>query len=206
MTPPFTVLSVCMGNICRSPMSERLLVLRLSEALAADGDRVDDLLLSHSCGLGAWHAGEGMTTATAKELRGRGGTDEGFRSRQIGADKVDISDLILTATTEQVDYIRFNHPEALERTFLIRDFGGLLSHVDADGLPPFAVTPEAVQARGAAIVKAADAVRERSAGSELDDPWGLDGETYRRIADEIDEALIPFAALLTGGSHSGGQR
>lgn len=199
MTPPFTVLSVCMGNICRSPMSERLLVLRLSEALGADGDRVDDVLLSHSCGLGAWHTGEGMTSATAKELRKRGGTDEGFRSRQIGADKVDISDLILTATTEQVDHIRFNHPEALERTFLVRHFGALLSHVEAAGLPPFAATPEAVQARGVAIVKAADALRERAEESELDDPWGLDGETYRRIGDEIDEALIPFAALLTGG-------
>ena len=199
MTPPFTVLSVCMGNICRSPMSERLLVLRLREALGGDAERVGDLLLSHSCGLGAWHIGEGMTTATAKELRERGGSDEGFRSRQIGADKVDISDLILTATTEQVDHIRLNHPEALARTFLVRHFGELLSLVDADALPPFAATPEAVQARGVAIVKAADAARDRAEESELDDPWGLDATTYRRIADEIDEALIPFAALLTGG-------
>ncbi|GIG68517.1 arsenate reductase/protein-tyrosine-phosphatase family protein [Phytomonospora endophytica] len=203
MTPPFTVLSVCMGNICRSPMSERLLVLRLREALGTEGDRVGDFLLSHSCGLGSWHVGEGMTEATARELRERGGTGEGFHSRQIGADKVDISDLILTATTEQVDYIRHNHPEALERTFLVRHFGALLSHVDADALPPFAPAPEAVQARGVAIVKAADGLRDRSAESELDDPWGLDTATYRRIGDELDETLIPFAALLTGEPGAG---
>ena len=30
---PFTVLHVCMGNICRSPMAERLLRLRLADRL-----------------------------------------------------------------------------------------------------------------------------------------------------------------------------
>ncbi|MEV0645562.1 phosphotyrosine protein phosphatase [Phytomonospora sp. NPDC050363] len=200
MTPPFTVLSVCMGNICRSPMSERLLVLRLREALGDDAERVDDLLLSHSCGLGSWHVGEGMTEATADVLRERGGEGEGFRSRQIGSDKVDISDLILTATTEQVDYIRYNHPEALERTFLVRHFAALLDHVDERTLPAFDPEPEAFQARGVAIVKAVDALRDRGEESELDDPWGLDLTTYRRIADELDAALVPFAALLTGGT------
>ena len=32
--PPFTVLHVCMGNICRSPMAERLLALAVRERLA----------------------------------------------------------------------------------------------------------------------------------------------------------------------------
>ena len=32
--PPFTVLHVCMGNICRSPMAERLLLLAVRERLA----------------------------------------------------------------------------------------------------------------------------------------------------------------------------
>ncbi|GLZ75917.1 hypothetical protein Afil01_07240 [Actinorhabdospora filicis] len=193
MTPPFTVLSVCMGNICRSPMSERLLVARLREHV---GDGVDELLLSHSCGLGGWHAGEGMTEATAKELRERGGTDEGFRSRQITRDMLDISDLIITATSEQVEYIAAHYPQALPRTFLVRHLGALLEHVDATALPPFAATPEAVQERGVAIVAAADAVRDKAPESELDDPWGLDSATYRRIGDELDETLIPFARLL----------
>jgi protein-tyrosine phosphatase len=33
--PPFTVLHVCMGNICRSPMAERLLALAVRERAAA---------------------------------------------------------------------------------------------------------------------------------------------------------------------------
>lgn len=193
MTPPFTVLSVCMGNVCRSPMSERLLVARLREHV---GDRVDDFVLSHSCGLGGWHAGEGMTAATVTELRERGGSDEGFRSRQITRDMVEISDLILTATDDQIAYIGNTHPEAIPRTFLVRHFGALLPYLDAGALPPFEPTPEAVQKRGVAIVAAADAVREKAPESELDDPWGLDSETYRRIGDELDETLIPFARLL----------
>ncbi|HEX7744862.1 MAG TPA: phosphotyrosine protein phosphatase, partial [Micromonosporaceae bacterium] len=37
--PPFTVLHVCMGNICRSPMAERLLARAVRERLSrAAGD------------------------------------------------------------------------------------------------------------------------------------------------------------------------
>ena len=58
--PPFTVLHVCMGNICRSPMAERLLALAVRERLARSGAGVDPetLLHSHSAGTGGWHAGE----------------------------------------------------------------------------------------------------------------------------------------------------
>ena len=49
--PPFTVLHVCMGNICRSPIAERLLVKAVTdrvEALVPAGGSAQDLLLSHS--------------------------------------------------------------------------------------------------------------------------------------------------------------
>ena len=39
--PPFAVLHVCMGNICRSPMAERLLRHAVAERV---GDQVDELI------------------------------------------------------------------------------------------------------------------------------------------------------------------
>ena len=51
--PPFSVLSVCMGNICRSPMAERLLVVAARDLV---GDAADDLILSGSAGTGGWHS------------------------------------------------------------------------------------------------------------------------------------------------------
>jgi protein-tyrosine phosphatase len=52
--PPFSILHVCMGNICRSPMAERLL---LAAARDLVGDKADELLLVGSTGTGDWHVG-----------------------------------------------------------------------------------------------------------------------------------------------------
>lgn len=56
--PPFTVLHVCMGNICRSPMAERLLAVAVTAAAGADPETAQKLVHSHSAGTGGWHAGE----------------------------------------------------------------------------------------------------------------------------------------------------
>jgi protein-tyrosine phosphatase len=50
--PATSVLFVCLGNICRSPLAEGLFLHRARETGAHDGFRVD------SCGTGGWHAGE----------------------------------------------------------------------------------------------------------------------------------------------------
>ena len=47
-----SVLFVCLGNICRSPLGEGILVHRLEEEGLSDRVRVD------SAGTGAWHRGE----------------------------------------------------------------------------------------------------------------------------------------------------
>jgi hypothetical protein len=52
-----------MGNICRSPMAERLLALAAREVV---GDKADDLIHSHSAGTGGWHAGEEMNPPAAR--------------------------------------------------------------------------------------------------------------------------------------------
>ena len=46
-------------------------------------------------------------------------------------------------------------PDAAARTFVLGEFGRLLAAVDAAALPPADATPEAVYARGVALVAAA---------------------------------------------------
>src|SRR2546421_9465603 len=103
-----------MGNICRSPMAERLLRQAAQERV---GDKVDELLLSHSAGTGGWHAGEEMNPPAAREVRRRGGDHTGFAARKLRAEHVERSDLILTATAEQVDYVLGLRPDAAGRIF-----------------------------------------------------------------------------------------
>jgi protein-tyrosine phosphatase len=84
---------------------------------------------------------------------------------------------------------------------VIGEFGRLLDTVDPAGLPPAAPVPDAVYARGAALVEAADtgrAGRPPRPEDELDDPWGRGDPFFRRVAEEIQDVVRPFAALLLG--------
>jgi protein-tyrosine phosphatase len=221
---PFTVLHVCMGNICRSPMAERLLTRAVRDrvaALASAGsgsgassipgsssgvgspgaadDLADTLVRSHSAGTGGWHAGEEMNPPASRQVLSRGGGVDGFEARKLRGDLIDEADLVLTATADQYDYVVALRPDAVPRTFVLGEFGRLLAGLDADGLPSAEPTPDAVHARGVAIVAAADARRAGEAplpADDLDDPWGRGDQTFARIGDEIEDTVVPFAALL----------
>jgi protein-tyrosine phosphatase len=193
---PFTVLHVCMGNICRSPMAERLLARAVQDRT---GEPADHLLRSVSAGTGGWHEGEEMNPPAARQVRARGGSVDGFAARKLRGDFLDEADLILTATADQVDYVTALRPEARSRTFVLGEFGRLLGAVDPATLPPAEPKPDAVHARGAAIVAAVDRLRGDDpplAGDDLDDPWGRGDQTFLRIGDEIEDATVPFAILL----------
>ncbi|WP_446211167.1 arsenate reductase/protein-tyrosine-phosphatase family protein [Micromonospora sp. IBSANI012] len=200
--PPFTVLHVCMGNICRSPMAERLLVLAVRERLGrlgVDPTRSDELLHSHSAGTGGWHAGEEMNPPAARQVLSRGGEVDGFAARKLRSDLIDAADLVLTATADQQEYVVALRPDAAARTFVLGEFGRLLGLVDAAALPPAEATGEAVYARGVALVAAADAARQGSAAlhsDDLDDPWGRGDQCFSRVADEIEETVHPLTAAL----------
>jgi protein-tyrosine phosphatase len=204
---PFTVLHVCMGNICRSPMAERLLTRAVRDratALTSAGGGVatavtDNLVRSVSAGTGGWHEGEEMNPPAARQVVGRGGAVDGFTARKLRGDFIDEADLVLTATADQYDYVVALRPEAASRTFVLGEFGRLLATVDAGKLPAADPTPDAVYARGVAIVAAAHAQRGGEAPlptDDLDDPWGRGDQTFTRIGDEIEDTTVPFATLL----------
>jgi protein-tyrosine phosphatase len=193
---PFTVLHVCMGNICRSPMAERLLARAVRDRAGEDGE---ELVRSLSAGTGGWHEGEEMNPPAARQVRARGGVPEGFAARKLRGDFIDEADLILTATADQLDYVVALRPEAAARTFVTGEFGRLLGAVDTARLPAPEAKTEAVHARGVAIVDEVARLRgddPPQAADDLDDPWGRGDQTFQRIGDEIEDTTVPFAALL----------
>ncbi len=202
---PFTVLHVCMGNICRSPMAERLLVLAAAQRLSKLDPEAElgDLLRSVSAGTGGWHEGEEMNPPAARQISLRGGSTDGFAARKLTKTQLDEADLILTATADQSDYVHALAPGATARTFVLGHLGRLLRDVEVKSLPPAGTDPETFRARATALVAAADRLRgdtEPLPGDDLDDPWGRGDQTFQRIADDIEESLYVLVETLLPGA------
>lgn len=179
MTALFSVLHVCTGNICRSPMSERIL----------DGLTGEDVF-NHGAGISAFHEGENMQTNAMDELESRGYDPDGHRARHIARAHVESSDLILVATTGHLEYLAERFPDAVARTFLVRTFGRAAA--DLSGSLP----DGDIAVRGKALVAAAEDRRADYDEINLSDPWGMHRAVYGQIADQLEEALKPVALAL----------
>ena len=90
---PFRVLTVCLGNLCRSPLVEGLLRLRLDEAGLGSAYEVA------SAGLLA-REGLEMQWDAAGHLTALGGDTTAFRSRAFAGPMAREAGLVLTATAD----------------------------------------------------------------------------------------------------------
>ena len=81
------VVFVCSGNICRSPIAEKVFATELERAGLAEGVRVT------SAGTGGWHVGDPADERAAAVLRAAGYPSD-HRARQVDADTLG-ADLIV---------------------------------------------------------------------------------------------------------------
>jgi protein-tyrosine phosphatase len=86
---PYRICVVCLGNICRSPMAERVLISELDQAGLTGRVVVD------SAGTGDWHLGEAMDARARAELGRRGYDGSGHEARQIQQHWLERYDLLL---------------------------------------------------------------------------------------------------------------
>ncbi len=105
------VLVVCTGNICRSPVGERLLA-----SLCPN-------LNVTSAGIGAL-VGKGVDKDAAQVATENGVNVEGHAARQITAEILSQNDLILVMGPEHIGYIREQFPQASGKTMMFDKWNG----------------------------------------------------------------------------------
>jgi protein-tyrosine phosphatase len=80
---------VCLGNICRSPSAEAVMLHQVSRAKLADKIVVD------SAGTGNWHIGQPPDERAQRAARKRGYDLSSLRGRQIGTEDFARFDLLI---------------------------------------------------------------------------------------------------------------
>jgi len=162
----FRVLHVCTGNICRSPLGERLMREGLRERLG-NGASVFDVRSAGTLG----NPGQPMEPFALSTLAALGHDGSDFGATFLVEDLVAGADLVLAATREHRAAAVTLNPRAARKTFTLREFDRLLSVVDPEALP----TGDRVE-RAHAIVLAAAAQRglvrpDRPGDDDVTDPY-----------------------------------
>lgn len=188
-----TILTVCTGNICRSPLMERLLQAHLDNHWGVGAVSV------RSAGT---HGLDGapMEPHSLAELEKLGGTGHGFASRILTPEHVAAADLIITATREHRSEAARRHPSALRKAFTVRDLADLAQHLPAEKLPSHGTPAHEWISQVVATLAARRGLRPplTPPASDIADPYGGPAAGYVRMADEVTSALGPLLWAFTG--------
>lgn len=204
---PVRILTVCTGNICRSPVAERLLQAGLDQVLPG-GFEV------RSAGTRAM-VGYPIQPLSADIVNMYGGTDKGFAARQLTPKILRDTDIVLTMTSKHRGEVLQLDASLLKRTFTIREFARMLEALEerdagasAPGDPAGAGSGPAGDPAGASNGKAPDAgtlwrglparlaavrhlaLAADSADNEVVDPYKRSPEVYRQMEDELAPAIL----------------
>lgn len=194
MESNFSVLMVCTGNICRSPLAERLLSAQVQD-------------LSEVCVSSAGnHArvGEQMDAETQQIAQSYGVDDVGsHRARQISEGIVESADLILTMTrVHRRDVVELS-PRVTRRTFTLREFARLaeatsdemlgadLKTVNGSAIETLRAAVQSVALSRSLVPSVTDAAED-----EVIDPYRQSSDVHEKSAQQLVPAVNTVANLL----------
>jgi protein-tyrosine phosphatase len=192
---PFRILTVCTGNICRSPLAEQLLRSGLAE--------LSDVSIA-SAGTRAL-VGMSMTDQAQQISQLMGGASPGeHRARELNVDMLSDAGLVLALSREHRRSVVEMFPRGARRTFTLREFARLVadlpdeewsvarSATGSGGVGDYSAVVEAASSRRGVVVPP-----EFPEDDDVIDPYRRSDEVYRRSADEIGPAVATIIAQLS---------
>ena len=176
------ILVVCTGNVCRSPLAERLLAATLDPSVEVT-----------SRGTHAW-TDQDFSPEMAALLKRRRGIVAGARvAVRLTAADVRGADLVLGMEREHRAAAVRMHPAAVQRAFTLAEFARLLTEIDTK-LPSRADLDHRVEL----LVGRAHRGRRPvpAALDDIVDPIGQPPRVYEEVFDQIDVAVARIAAVI----------
>ena len=189
----FRILTVCSGNICRSPLAEQLLRVGLAswpEVTVASAGTI---------GL----TGQGMPDEAADLSRHFGGEPSGHVARVLTAEHLSEASLVFAMSREHRRAIVELFPRAIRYTFTIREFARLVSGVNDEDLDDAAALPlHDVVGRFSTLVGFAASQRgavsppESPDDDDVVDPYRRSDEVYAESARQLVPAVNDVVSLF----------
>jgi protein-tyrosine phosphatase len=189
----FSILTVCSGNICRSPLAEQLL-----RAGLAPWPEVS-LVSAGTIGL----TGRGMPEQAAAFSRRFGGNPDGHVARELTEQHLNEANLVFAMSREHRRVVAELAPRAIRYTFTIREFARLTSEVTAEDLHDAAALPlDDIAGRFATLAPLAASQRGAVAPAaspdddDVVDPYRQSDEVYAESARQLVPAVEAVVSLF----------
>ena len=186
----FGILTVCTGNICRSPLAEQLLRAGLAGLSVAPSSAGTSALI-----------GRPMDERAAEYSRQYGGQPDAHVGRQLTVEHLRDTDLVLALSREHRRAVVELHRRASRFTFTLREFARLLDTLNVDDRDAIAAHP-ALRTRLSTLVEIAAANRgvaelpDDPAEDDVVDPYRQDDAVYAESTRQLVPAVQSIALTM----------
>jgi protein-tyrosine phosphatase len=182
---PFSILVVCTGNICRSPLAEQLLKARLA------GSSTPFVVMS--AGTMA-QDGAAMDATAAGMSRAYGGVPEAHHATYLTEMLAESADLVLTAAREHRAAVVRLSPRASRRSFTLEQFARLAEATDPAELSSAAGPADVV--RLVASMRGMTVPPDDPDADDIVDPYRRGLDVHERAAADVDRAVTSIVSAL----------
>lgn len=190
----FKILTVCSGNICRSPMAEQLLRAGLSSYSGVS------VTSAGTVGL----VGEPMDARALNLAASFGVTDAADHvARELNEQQIRDADVVFAMSREHRRAIVQLHPRASRYTFTIREFARIAAEItDVDLAAAASLPRDDIAGRFAVAVDAAASLRgmvtplQNADDDDVVDPYRRPNDIYTRTGEQLVPAVSGTTRLF----------